>query len=90
MDNKILQGVLSIQKEVNKKVLTFVAIYEKPADYPDGYIARVWIVLQGVSIPTEWEERRDTYEEIQGIMPDFLQNIGRMPNDDPCVKEVWI
>lgn len=66
-------------------------IYEHPADYPDRYVARLWVVTAG--------QRRDSGSFLASpdleLIRHFLQNqlhltvIPRSPDDDPVILESW-
>lgn len=66
--------------------MPLIAVYEHPADYPDKYVARAW----DVNKPTHLVALADTLEEIRETIPKEMRCIGRQPNDDPCIVEVWI
>jgi len=66
--------------------LPMITVYEKPADYPNQYVARVW----DVNRPTRLIALADTLEEIREAIPREMCNIKRQPQDDPCIVEVWI
>lgn len=66
--------------------LPMITVYEKPADYPNQYVARVW----DVNRPTRLIALADTLEEIREAIPQEMYNIKRQPQDDPCIVEVWI
>lgn len=64
-------------------------VYEKPKDFPNECIARLWYTIPGV-------ELTDTV--IKGELDDIRKHIedrgftciGRRPDDDPVIKEVWL
>lgn len=70
--------------------LTLWVVYERPADYPEGYIARQWQVHTGVAFFTSLTVTAPTLEGVRRKLPSGLVPFERDPNDDPCVKEVWI
>ena len=61
-------------------------IYDNPLDVPGKFVLRHWINEN----PTKTMYIADTLDEIRTKVPQGLVNIGRMPEDDPKIKEVWI
>lgn len=67
------------------------AIYKNPSDYPDRYVLRRWLVTDGGFVSDKhpmavWSN----LEEIRGEIPKGKVNIGRKPEDDPVIVEVWV
>lgn len=68
--------------------LPVIAIYEKPAEYPDKIVARVF----DVDKPTDTVMVKDTFREVQ---QDIARNTNkhfllRDAKDDPCIVGTWI
>lgn len=66
-------------------------VYDHPADYPDSYVAREFIVFTGGPMPTtnfmacpDLELLRD---ELYGM---GLVSLARSPEDEPKIVEVWL
>jgi len=71
--------------------LPMIVIYEKPLDFPDKYVARLWNICGGDGRPTEVAVTGETLDEIRGKIPfQTMIPIGRFTEDDPHVVEVWI
>ena len=66
--------------------MPMVVIYEKPVDYPDKYVARLW----DVKGPTRRIVLADTLIEARKAIPFGMVKFDRFRNDDPCVTETWI
>lgn len=66
--------------------MNLYVIYERPADLPDGYLVRRWFNTE----PQETLGIAGTLEEARKFLPPGVHNLGRMPKDDLCIKEVWI
>ena len=66
--------------------MPLIVVYNNPEDYPNKYVARVW----DVNRPTALVAVADTLEEIREAIPQEMYNIGRQPQDDPCIVEVWL
>lgn len=65
-------------------------IYERPADYPQGYVLRPQLASRyGVSVAPE-RQVASTVEEVRALLPPGLVCLGRQEQDDPSILEVWI
>lgn len=71
--------------DVRGKFVTWV-VYDRPTDYPDGYIARLWLDME----PQQVTVRDATLDGIRRKLPPDLTLIPRSPGDDPCIAEVWV
>lgn len=66
-------------------------IYAHPRDYPEGYVAREWIVNgQGSEYPGPARYRPDLEAARAAVPPQFDHRLVRNPDDDPSVVETWI
>lgn len=66
------------------------AIYDRPHDAPTGFLVRAWTVERGIIVPGKLlGSGLATLEEARALIPTGLTNIGRMPDDDPKIVEVW-
>lgn len=66
--------------------LPMITVYKHPEDYPEQYVARVW----DANRPTHLIALADTLDELRETIPQGMYNLGRQPQDDPCIVEVWI
>jgi hypothetical protein len=63
-------------------------IYERPRDYPEGYVVRCWEITAGEMIPGEaWGA--PTLEAARELVPEGLFCIPRDPDDDAVIVETW-
>lgn len=67
-------------------------IYQRPKEFPDGYVARKWVVEASSELKLTVEvipARRlsDLRDALAGM---GLTRLDRMPEDDPSIVEVWI
>lgn len=65
-------------------------VYDHPEDFPQGYVARLWLTLPE-NVATAFTMRCVELAPIQ----DFLESLGmvklyRSPDDQPHVLETWI
>ncbi|MPM90789.1 hypothetical protein SDC9_137911 [bioreactor metagenome] len=65
--------------------IAMIVVYEKPKDYPQNYIARLW----DGNIPTHYAVIRNSLEDIRLAIPP-MHRISRHPDDDPVIVETWI
>lgn len=65
-------------------------IYERPSDFPNDFVVRRCVAsADGVKFDLE-AQTAPTLEEARKLVPPFLYNIGRKPDDDPVIVEVWV
>jgi hypothetical protein len=82
-------GVPSASQD-GEVVLTQYTIYERPADYPDGFVVRQWHVVRGRDEPVPGEAATAaTLGDARALVPDGLFNLGRQPGDDSTIVETW-
>ena len=83
----VISGNFDYQK-ITKSVdsVPNILIYEKPEDYPDKYVARVW---DGITA-TRLVALADTLEEIRKKIPAGMKPFLHGKFEDPCIVEVWI
>lgn len=73
--------------------LTMWTIYDHPKDHPDHYIARKWLMVDGLCLPTE-----ETFADPDlDMVRSHLMNVAAMSvplvradGDDPVIVETWI
>jgi hypothetical protein len=66
-------------------------IYDHPSDYPQGFVARLWLITP------ECEQRTETLRQEgnlaamrEGFLRDGLSCLARHPEDDPVIVETWL
>jgi hypothetical protein len=65
-------------------------VFERPDDYPDGFIARLFLVRHSVVRATTTVVFGDTLDDVRAQLPPDLYNLGRQAGDKPSVVETWI
>lgn len=63
-----------------------ICVYEKPLDYPDLFVARVWDLQR----PTRLVAVAETLDGIRAYIPAGMTRLPRTECDDPRIVEVWI
>ena len=64
-------------------------IYERPADYPDGYVVREWQITPGKAEPGQaWTAA--TLEAARSLLPTGVTLIAGRGQNEPPIVEVWI
>lgn len=64
-------------------------IYEKPRDWPDKFVARMFVGDK----PTATALHGETLDEVRGLILRLypgLYCIPRNPRDDPAIVETWL
>jgi hypothetical protein len=65
-------------------------VYRHPADFPNHYVARLWLVGEGpepIALP---DLRADmTLDGVRALLPLGLTCFQRHPQDDPAIVETW-
>jgi hypothetical protein len=65
-------------------------VYERPKDYPNSYVARLWEGAKDGPVATE-SIVIGTLEGVRETMLDMhLTRLPRAPEDDPAILETWI
>jgi hypothetical protein len=65
-------------------------IYDRPRDYPEGFVVREWLIERGN--PQPQPGRSWTAVSLAGArswVPDGLFRIPRSADDDPRILETW-
>lgn len=73
--------------------LTMFTIYERPRDYPAGYVIRVGFVSgDGYYLqPEPYAVDLPTLATARAALPDLgLYRVPRDASDDPVIVEVWL
>lgn len=65
-------------------------IYDKPSDWPAGYVTRCFRVWPGGGTEPGEAFFCLTLEDARGCVPPNLCCLGRQENDDPVIVETWI
>lgn len=60
-------------------------VYDHPRDFPDEFVARLWINDQR----TDTLVRGRTLDEVRELIPFDLTRMPRMEGDDPVIVETW-
>ena len=66
--------------------LPIICVYDRPTDYPDKYIARLW----DANTPTRIVAVADTLEELRRSKPASMLILPRSTEDDKVIVETWI
>lgn len=74
---------------MTREGLAIWTIIERPSDYPDEFIARKWIVAEGVAAPTGDIVTGPTLQSVRDQIPPGLYCFTRAPEDDPNIVESW-
>lgn len=71
-------------------VLTQFTIYERPLDYPAGFVVREWHITRGQLEPQPGRAWRATsIDDARMLVPAGMFCFGREQSDDPSIVETW-
>jgi len=73
-----------------KPKLDIWTVYERPTDYPEGFVVRLHVVCDGQSNPTDTVFFGSTIESVREHIPKGLYRMDRCPLDEPQIVEVWL
>lgn len=66
-------------------------VYDHPADFPDCFVARLYVVGSGPNFgATNRIVTGETLDAVRAQLPPGLYNAGRQPGDDPKIVETWL
>lgn len=71
--------------------LDMFTIYERPRDYPNGYVVRRSVVRPNNVIEVDAvAQYAATLGAARALVPVGKIRMARDPNDDPAIVEVWL
>jgi len=66
-------------------------VYDHPADMPDHFVARLWVLEREGAAPTTLALVSKDLEPLRDILRELgFHAIPRTPGDDPVIVEVWM
>lgn len=65
-------------------------IYERPRDYPDGYVVRAADITAGTVTHDRAAPTAPTLAEARALVPPGLMRFERHPEDDAVIVETWL
>jgi hypothetical protein len=69
----------------------FYVVYRNPSDYPGLYVVRRhWVHSGGPIAEAAPLIVTQSLDSARAVIPADLYNIGRYPEDDPAILEVWV
>jgi hypothetical protein len=90
MNEPLTQGDMRQYLYSLRERLPMWTVYDHPTDYPDVYVARLWLSLpEPVALPMTLAcpELDPLREELANL---GLTSLHRQPGDDPAILETWI
>jgi hypothetical protein len=94
MNNQHYRQLSDLTADCRRKGLIMMwTVYSRPSDYPDGYVARLFVVGKGVkgNGGTPWVIRGATLESVRKAIPsEASERIPRDPQDEPQIVETWL
>jgi hypothetical protein len=80
-------GIMQWAQE--QDLLLLWTIYEKPLDYPGGYVLRAYTVGREGDPFRQEKFYATSAQELRDSMPPTLNCLGRHYDDDPAILETW-
>lgn len=74
------------RSELQQTTLPMVCVYERPDDYPDVFVARLWDGRR----PTNMVAMGQTLAEVRRARPFEMVTIPRISEDNNEIVEMWI
>lgn len=74
----------------DRKSLSMWAVYAHPTDFPDHFVARLFIVNKSSPKPTDKIIVADSINRLREYMPPNLHVVPRHEYDDPKIIEIWM
>ncbi|WP_439891569.1 hypothetical protein ACS7SF_02715 [Ralstonia sp. 25C] len=71
-----------------REALEMWTVYERPKEYPQGFLARRWIVTD-IAMATETYYTAPTLSQVRECLPGGLFCQPRAELDDPAIVETW-
>ena len=75
---------------MSEDTLSIWTVYERPADHPEGVIARRFEVYASGPLPTPDVITGDTLAAVRAQLPPGLHRMVRDASDPPSVVESWL
>jgi hypothetical protein len=73
------------------ELLTMWTIYDHPIDFPNGFVAREWVIPKdGPPRPVGKPITADSLDLVRAALPPDLYCLGRSDPDDSVIVETWI
>lgn len=69
--------------------LSIWAVYERPLDYPEKFVARRWVATPQPSATND-VLLADDLDSLRKLLPPGLEQMPRQQGDDPVIVESWI
>lgn len=70
--------------------LSMWSVYERPSDYPAGFVARRFLIWPGHAEATAESVRGASLEDVRRQLPPGLYRIPRQAGDAPHIVESWL
>ena len=80
------------RRAIERGELPMITIYERPDEFPDEYVARLWLMRRGVAEPgmTGHLLRSASLDALREMLPPGLHRLPREPGDEEAIVETWL
>lgn len=69
--------------------ISVYVVYDRPTDFPGGFVVRRRVVRAGQDIPAEVVGTAPTLDDARKLVPAGTTKFTRDPADDPKIVESW-
>ena len=88
---RISFDLLMASADAHKRgALAIWTVYDRPRDYPDGYIARLHEVIDGKQKATDMTLKGELDEIRTALWRAGMMKLSRDPKDEPQIVESWV
>lgn len=78
-----------MEPEDSADAVRMFAVYERPADYPSGWVVREWLLGAGEAQPGD-ARRADSLEDAHRLLPRDVTRVDWPGEPDPHIVETWL
>jgi len=84
--DKVIPDFMDLDLTDHPHDLPIITVYYNPTDYPDKYIARLFLTDKLTNLIV----MGDTLEEIRKVIPSHMTRLAPTKRDHPVIVEVWL
>jgi hypothetical protein len=90
MSDEVYEIVIAQAEAGKRGALSMWTVYEKPKDYPDGYVARRFEVAGVITATATSIKSRELEPIREKLARAGLVRLDRNPEDEPQIVETWL
>ena len=78
------------RRAIERGELPMITIYERPDEFPDEYVAQLWLMRRGAPVMTGMVLRAASLDALREMLPPGLHCLPREPGDEEAIVETWL